>query len=150
MKIREIKAALGALREIRMPRIEDAALRRDLIENHYTLLRAGRGAEAYIEDLRELLLGEHQGEMEAVEDLRLALQAAQDPGTRAKLAAEINGHKSYFDALRVFNRQVEDYMGTEIGGLRLIDRRAFQSEIERQDYKLSWVEDLYPLFRDDS
>ena len=146
MQKKEIRAALDALKEIKMPKIEDKALRNDLIANHFALLDAGKKHDAAVEDKRTVFLAAYKDEEAEMGELQQKLQITQDPVEVRDLSAQIFSHKDYRAAARAFNEEVEALGREEVPGLKKIDREKFMAEIEKQDFKLSWVEALYPLF----
>lgn len=146
MQKKEIRAALDALKEIKMPKIEDKALRNDLIANHFALLDAGKKHDATVEDKRTVFLAAYKDEETEIGELQQKLQISQDPAEARELSAQILSHKDYRLAARAFNEEVDALGKEEVPGLKKIDREKFMAEIEKQDFKLSWVEALYPLF----
>ena len=146
MKKSEIKPALEALKEIKMPKIEDKDLRNELIENHFALLDAGKKLDAAIEAKKTVFLESYKEEENEMSELQNKINAAADREEAREIAKEINAHRDYRAALRLYNEDLERLLKEEIDGLKPIDRVKFMEAIEKQDYKLSWVEALYPLF----
>ena len=146
MQKKEIRAALDALKEIKMPKIEDKALRNDLIANHFALLDAGKKHDAAVEDKRTVFLAAYKDEEAEVGEIQQKLQITQDPVESRALAEQFLSHKDYRFATRAFNDEVDALGKEEVPGLKKIDREKFMAEIEKQDFKLSWVEALYPMF----
>lgn len=146
MQKKEIRAALDALKEIKMPKIEDKALRNDLIANHFALLDAGKKHDAAVEDKRTVFLAAYKDEEAEVGEIQQKLQITQDPVESRALAEQFLSHKDYRFATRAFTDEVDALGKEEVPGLKKIDREKFMAEIEKQDFKLSWVEALYPLF----
>lgn len=146
MQKKEIRAALDALKEIKMPKIEDKALRNDLIANHFALLDAGRKYDAAVEDRRTVFLSAYKDEEAEVGEIQQKLQITQDPVESRALAEQFLSHKDYRAALRSLNEDVDVIGKEKVSGLKKIDREKFMAEIEKQDFKLAWVEALYPLF----
>lgn len=148
MKKSEIKAALDALKEIKMPKIENKELRNALIENHLTLLDAGRKVDAAAEDQRKVFLEAYKEETREIENLQQKLRTEDDPAEQRSIAREINSHKDYYEATRDLNERVEKLYAEEVPGLKKIDRTKFSEEIQKQDFKMSWFEGLYPMFEE--
>ena len=146
MQKKEIAAALTALKEIKVHKIEDKALRNDLIANHFALLDAGKKHDAAVEDKRTVFLAAYKDEETEIGELQQKLQISQDPAEARELSAQILSHKDYRLAARAFNDEVDALGKEEVPGLKKIDREKFMAEIEKQDFKLAWVEALYPLF----
>lgn len=146
MKKSEIRAALDALKEIKMPKIEDKELRNTLIADHFALLDAGKKHDAAVEDKRTVFLAAYKDEETEMGELQQKLQISQDPVEARALSEQIFSHKDYRAAARAFNEEVGTLGKEEVPGLKKIDREKFMAEIEKQDFKLAWVEALYPLF----
>jgi len=142
----EIKAALEALKNIKMPKIEDKALRNDLIENHFTLLEVGKKTEAKLEDARKVSFSAYESDQAKIEDLQNAYNGAESEEERKRIIREINSFKEYNNAQKEYYKLVETINKEKIDGLRKIDRKKFMEEIQKQDYNLGWIEALYPLF----
>ena len=147
MKRSEIKPALDALKEIKMPKIEDKALRADLIANHFALLDAGRKLDAMVEDKRTVFTEAYKEEAQVIQDLQNKFNESEDAEEKKAIAKDINSHKDYLKAINDFNEEVGKLYAEEVSGLKPIDREKFMAEAEKMDnFKLSWVEALYPMF----
>lgn len=146
MKKSEIRAALDALKEIKVHKFEDKELRNTLIENHFVLLDEGRKLDRIVEDKRKVFLEAYKDEEQAVQDLQNQLIVATNEEARA-IDRDIRSHADYLAAVRQFNAEVGELSSEEIDGLKPFDRGKFMEEIEKQDFKLSWVEALYPMFK---
>lgn len=142
----EIKAALEALKNIRMPKIDDKALRNDLIENHFTLLEIGKKTEAKLEDIRKVSFSAFEEDQNRIEELQKDFQGAESEAERKSILREINSFKDYQKAQKDYYKLVDEVNHEEVEGLKKIDRKKFMEEIQKQDYSLAWVEALYPLF----
>ena len=99
-----------------------------------------------MEDKRTVFLAAYKDEETEMGEIQQKLQISQDPVEVRELSAQILSHKDYRAAARAFNEEVETLGREEVPGLKKIDREKFMAEIEKQDFKLSWVEALYPLF----
>lgn len=147
MKKNEIKGALDQLKRIKMPKIEDKALRNDLIKDHYAIFDAGKKHDDAVEREREVILGAFKEDQQALDDIQRQLQGAV-PGSdeQRELVRKANSYDAYYKAVRVFNEKLEKIGNEEVKGLKPINREKFMEEIEKQDFDLAMVEGLYPLF----
>ena len=147
MKKSEINAALAALKEIKMPKIEDKDLRNDLIENHFTLLDAGRKVDAAVEDMRTVHTEAFKEDEQKIEELQQKLNETDDREEQRALIKQINSFDARNKAVKQFNEEAAKLYAEEVTGLKPINREKFTEEIKKMDnMKLSWVEALYPLF----
>lgn len=147
MKKSEIRAALDALKEIKMPKIEDKELRSALIANHFALLDAGRKLDAMVEDKRTVFTEAYKEEAQAVQDLQNKFNETEDQEERKAINKEILAHKDYLKAINDFNDEVNKLYAEEVTGLKPIDHEKFLSETEKMDnFKLTWIEAMYPMF----
>lgn len=146
MQYSEIRAALDALKRIKMQKIEDKALRNDLINDHYTIFDAGQKFDKKVEREREVNLGAHKDDEQMFSDLQREFQAAAPGEEQREIAKKILGMKAYEAAVRQFNEKVNELGKEEVKGLKRIDREKFMEEIAKQDFDLAMVEGLYPLF----
>ena len=143
-----MKAALEALKKIRMPAIKDKALRNRIITDHLALLRAQKKYGANIRDLETVHLGAYAEEREAVSELQRKLQASADEKEQKRLAAEINGHTELLAAARSYNKAV-DALGDEEVPAAGIPEAPFLDAIQEQDFDLAMIEALEPMFVND-
>jgi predicted nuclease with TOPRIM domain len=144
---KEIADALTALKEIKMPKIEDKELRSALIANHFTLLDAGRKVDAQVEDKRTVFTEAYKEEAQVIQDLQNKFNESEDAEERKSIAKDINSHKDYLKAINDFNEEVNKLYAEKVPGLKPIDHEKFMAEAEKMDnFKLSWVEALYPMF----
>lgn len=146
MKKSEISAALNALKRIKMPKVEDKALRNDLINNHYTIYDVGVKFDKAVDREKEIILGAYKDDEQMFSDLQREFQAAAPGEEQREIAKKILGMKAYEAAVRQFNEKVNELGKEEVKGLKRIDREKFMEEIAKQDFDLSMVEGLYPLF----
>lgn len=145
MKKREMKAALEALKKIRMPAIKNKALRNRIITDHLALLRAQKKYEAKIRDLETVHLGAFAEEREHVSELQRKMQATTDEKEQRLLASEINAHTELLAAARSYNKAV-DALGDEEVPVAGIPEAPFLEAIQDQDFDLAMIEALEPLF----
>lgn len=148
MQKKDIAAALAALKEIKMPKIEDKTLRGDLIDDHFTLLDAGKKAEAEVEKNRTVFLEAYKDEEQEVQEIQNKINESTSREEQIELSKELRTkHKGYLDAVKEFNENVNKIYDEEVPGLKRIDREKFMEAVKDMDnMKLSWVEALYPLF----
>ena len=145
MKKKEIRTALDALKTIRMPKIEDKALRNGIITDHLQLLREQRKYENDLRDLETAHLGAFEDERADVEDLQRKVQLEGDMKARQDLLREIAKHDRYFAALRDYNKAAGKVADEEVS-ITGIDQDRFVAEIQKQDFDLGILEALYPMF----
>lgn len=150
MKKKEIRAALDALKRIRMPKIEDKALRNGIITDHLTLLREQRKLEADLRDLDTSHYADLEEDREKVADLQERLQLAlgtKDHQKARELANEIAEHRDYLAATKACNKAIADLMNEDVT-INGIPQDAFIEEIQKQDYDLGIIEAVYPMFKE--
>lgn len=146
MKKSDIKAALEALRPIKVNKITDAGIKAVVIEDALLLAAAGRELDQQIQAAQEVFLGAYKEEAEEIERLRADLVSA-DPEEQKPIAREINSHKDYFAAQREYAKKQDEILDGELSGLKKIDRERFVKSLEKQEnLTLSQLEALYPLF----
>ena len=108
MKKSEIRVALDALKEIKLPKIEDKDLRNTIIENHFILLDASRKVDEKVEDNRKVFLAAHKAEEKAVNELKAKIVEATNRDNKVALSKELREkHQCYFDAVDEFNESVD-------------------------------------------
>lgn len=141
MKKHEMKAALEALKKIKMPAIEDKGLRNSIITDHLTLVRAQKRYEKDVRDLDTVHLAAYAEEREKVTDLQRQLQIEKDPAKAREIAAEIETHKDLFAAVRDFNKSVQE-LGEEEVEIHGVPEADFLEELQKQDFDLGQIEAL--------
>ena len=146
MKKSEIRPALNALKGIRMPKIEDKEFRNALISDHIYLLGEQKRFEDDIKDLETAHLGAYEEERNKVADLQQRLQAEKDPEKRQALTDEINSHEELFKAIVAYNKAVEALACEEVQLPSPIKADDFVAGMEGQDYDLSLIEAVFPMF----
>jgi len=140
-----MKAALDALKRIKMPAIADKPLRNGIINTHLALLREQRRFEKELADLETAHLGAFKDEREALAKLQREMSAEKDAAKREAIAEKINGFTALYDAWEGYQKAVEELakQTVEVAG---IPQDAFVAEIQKQDFDLAQIEALYPLF----
>lgn len=149
MKKKEMKAALEALRKIKMPSIEDKKLRNGIIKDHLSLLRAQKAYERDIRNLDTVHFGAFAEEREEVAKLQQQLGLETDTEKKIALVKEIESHTELFDAVKAFNKDI-DALGDEKVEILGIPQAEFLEEIVKQDFDLVQLEALEPMFIDES
>lgn len=144
MKKNEIKAALEALKKIKMPAIEDKALRNRIITDHLTLVRAQKRYEKDVHDLDTVHMEAYAEERQKVTDLQREMQLETNPVRQAEIAREIETHKDLFAAVRDFNKAVAA-LGEEEVAIEGVPEGAFLEELQKQDFDLGQIEALEPM-----
>ena len=146
MKKREIRPALDALKTIKMPLIEDKELRNLIIRDHFQLLGEQKRYSSDFEDARTATLSGYEKDQEEVVKLDAQLRGETDAEKQKAIIAEIEKHKGYLDAVKMFNETAAK-MGEEEVEIEHIDADKFIAEYQKQDYDMGVVEALYPLFK---
>lgn len=144
MKKKEIQLALNALKQIKMPKIEDKAIRNAIISNHLKLLGLSRKFNADFEDMRTVFLAQYEEEQTVVQKLQAELLQTSDKARREELVKTIESHKDYLEAVKDFNDKAAK-LGEEEVEIEVIDGSKFVEEYQKQDYDLAVVEALYPM-----
>lgn len=148
MKKREIKPALEALKKIRMPKIEDKALRNGIIKDHLAMLSAQRKLDDDLRDLDTSHFADLDEDREEVARLQEKLQLAigsKDHKKAVEYSSEIAEHADYLAAVKAYNKDVAELMEQEVE-IAGIPMEAFIEEFQKQDYDCGIVEALYPMF----
>lgn len=145
MKKKNIRTVLDALKTIKMPKIEDKALRNGIINDHFTLLKAWDKYERDAKNLETAYLGSYDEERQKVNELQSKLQTSLDRKEQAELVREINSHDDLIKAIAAHNKALEA-LGEEEVEIKGIDRDKFMDEIAKQDFDLGLIEALYPMF----
>ena len=74
------------------------------------------------------------------------LRTEDDPKEQRAISRDIDSHKDYMDAVKALNEKLVKLYEEPVEGLTRIDRVRFSEEIQKQDFKMSWFESLYPMF----
>lgn len=146
MKKSEIKRALDALKSVKIHSIEDKAFRNDLISDHIYLLGQQKAFESDINDLETVHLGAFEKEREEVGELQQQMQAEPDPAKQRELGAQVNAHKELIKAFGEYNKARYKLGQQEIEVPKPITADAFIKGMEGQDYDLSLIEAVFPMF----
>lgn len=146
MKKKEIQVALAALRSIKMPLIGDKSLRKTIITDHFKLLGELKKFESDMKDLETVHLGAFEAERLEVAGLQQRLRGTQDHEEQTRLVREIDSHTALFEAIKEYNKAAED-LGEQTVEIDPIDHEKFIEEIQKQDFTLGMMEDLYPMFQ---
>ena len=146
MKKSEIKRALDALKTVKIHSIEDKAFRNDLISDHIFLLGQQKAFESDIKDLETVHLGAFEDERREVGELQQKMQAEKDAAKKQALADEINSHTELIKAFGEYNKAFYELGQQEIEVPKPIAADAFIKGMEGQDYDLSLVEAVFPMF----
>ena len=146
MKKSEIRPALAALKSVKIHSIEDKDFRNSLITDHVFLLGQQKALETQVKDLETAHLGAYEEERNKVAELQQNLQAESDPAKQKALASKINSHKELFSAVVAYNKAVEALVSEPVELPKPISVDAFIKGMEGQDYDLSLVEAVFPMF----
>lgn len=145
MKKKEMSGALGALKTIKMSKIEDKELRNAIIRNHFKLLGENKKYEADIEDLRTAHLGALADEQKKVNELREEIRTVTKAERAGEILKEIKSYQGYLDAEADFIKAFNE-LGEKEVELTPIDSEKFLDEIQKQDFDLGLIEAIYPMF----
>lgn len=147
MKKKEIKPALDALKTIKMPKIEDKELRNSIISDHLALLKEQKAYEAKIDDLRTAHLAAFEKETEEVQKIQEELREETNPDKKKALVKKVNSHTELFDAVKAFNKAVEDLGNEEITLPKPIDGEKFaEGMLPQENFNLGLMESVFPMF----
>lgn len=147
MKKSEIRPFLDAAKEIKVHKIEDKDLRNIFIEDHFTLLDAGKKVDEKVENMKKVFIESYKDEEQAVQDMQAKINEATTREEQIELSKELREkHKDYLDAIKEFNDSVNKLYDEDVEGLKKLEREKVMEELKKQDIKMSWVEALYPLF----
>ena len=144
MKKQEMKAALDALKRIKMPAIADKPLRNCIITTHLALLKEQRRYEKEAADLEAAMLGAYADDREAIGKLQRELSAEKDAAKKEAIAAKINAYTDLYEAWESYTRALNK-LGAEEVEVAGIPQQPFISEIQKQDFDLGQIEAIYPL-----
>ena len=142
-----MKAALDALKRIKMPAIEDKPLRNGIITTHLALLKEQRHYEKEVADLEAAMLGAFADDRAAIGKLQRELNAEKDAAKKEAIAAKINAYTGLYDAFDDYTRALGK-LGAEEVAVAGIPSEAFIAEIQKQDFDLGQIEALYPLLNE--
>jgi hypothetical protein len=145
MKKKEIRSFLDAVKTIKMTLIEDKVLRNKLINIHIKFLSEQKKYIQDFENAKIAFLASWEDEENEVQKLQARLQRESDRSTRSQIAAEIESHSEYMEAVREFKKMAEA-MGNEEVEVERIDPKKFVEEYQKQDYNGNVIEALYPIF----
>lgn len=146
MKKNEIKAALDALRKIKMTSIENKELRNSIITDHLKLVREQKRYDEKVQDLETVHLGAFADEREQVAKLQRDLQTEKDTDKQLAIAREIESHTELFEAIRNCNKVIAE-LGKEEVEIAGIPEADFIEAIQSQDFDLGQIEALVPMFK---
>lgn len=145
MKKKNIRTVLDALKTIKMPKIEDKALRNGIINDHYALLEEWDKFEKETKKLETVHLGSFEDERQQVNELQQKLALSLDRKEQIEIAKEINSHKDLMKATDAYNKAFEELSNEDVA-INGIERDKFMDEIAKQDFDLGLIESLYPMF----
>lgn len=147
MKKKEIKGVLDALKTVKLPKFKNKELRNQIIKIHLFLLKCEREYEEAVAALRTAFLVAYEDEQAEVVRLSERLLNETDKEKKADISKEIDSHDGYLKAVRECNKAIRE-IDQETVDLDLIDGELFIEEYSAQDdFTLSTVEGLYPIFK---
>ena len=148
MKKKEIMSALNALKQIKMPQIEDKELRNDIISNHLLLLDAMKKYDGDIAKLEKVYLSSDSAkkDREEVTALQEKAQVAKTLEERNDLIRQIQSHTEWAKTVQLYNEAVNKLADEDVNGIKVIDRERFINAIlPSMDYSLGLLECVYPM-----
>jgi len=148
MKKKEIMNALNALKQIKMPQVEDKELRNDIISNHLILLDAMKRFESDVAKLETVYLSNDSAkkDREEVTALQEKAQVAKTQDERNDLIRQIQSHTEWTKTVQLYNDAVNSLADEDVAGIKVIDREKFINAIlPSMDYSLGLLESVYPM-----
>lgn len=145
MRKKEIKSVIEGLKQVKIAKLEDKGIRTSVFKVFMKLLGEQKAFEGKFEDMKTVFLSAHKDEQDKVTALQQELNTETDRVKAAEIAKKINSHKDYLEAVKELNDKVEA-LGNEEVEIESIDMDKFMEEYQKQDYELSTVEAIYPLF----
>ena len=140
-----MSGALGALKTIKMSKINDKSLKKTIIDDHFKLLGENKKYEEAIDNLRTAHLGALADEQKKVNELREELRTVTKAERAGEILKEIREYKGYLDAEADFIKDFNELAEEEVE-ITPIDSEKFLEEIQEQDFELGLIEALYPMF----
>lgn len=147
MKKNQAKAALEALRTVRMPKIADKEVRNALISNHFALFDAVEKFDKQAKKLETVYLGAFEEERKKVGQIQEQFRAEKDAAKRNELIAKLNGDefKELNAAWESYAKEMNAYGDEPIEGLKPIDREKFLAAVADAEMEFPQLEALYPM-----
>lgn len=147
MKKNQARAALEALRTVRMPKIADKEVRNALIANHFTLFDEVEKFDKQAHKLEAVHLGAFEEDRKKVGQLQAQIQVEKDVTKRNELISRLNGEefKEFNAAWETFAKEMNAYGNEPIKGLKPIDRDKFLAAVADADLEFPQLEALYPM-----
>lgn len=147
MKKNQARAALEALRTVRMPKIADKEVRNDLIANHFTLFDVVEKFDKQAHKLEAVHLGAFEEDRKKVGQLQAQIQVEKDVTKRNELISSLNGEefKELNAAWETYAKEMNAYGNEPIKGLKPIDRDKFLAAVADADLEFPQLEALYPM-----
>ena len=151
MKKNQARAALEALRTVRMPKIADKEVRNALIANHFTLFDVVEKFDKQAKKLEAVHLASFDEDRRKVAEINAQFQKETDVAKRNELLSRLNGEefKELNEAWGVFSKAMNDYGDEPIEGLKPINREKFFAAIEDCGLEFSQLEAIYPMLTSD-
>ena len=147
MKKSQTKAALEALRSVRMTKISDKEVRNALITNHMMLFDVMEKFDKQAKKLETVHLGAFEEERKKVGQIQDEFRKEQDPKKKSELLAKLNGEefKELNKAWEAYADAMNKLGDEEVKGLKPIDREKFISAISDAEIEFPQLEALYPM-----
>jgi len=145
MKKKELKAALDALKQIKLPKIEDKELKNAIIKDHFAMLGAYKKFEDDIQNCQTVHLEPYKEERAEVEALQQKLNSETEQEKKQAIINEIESHTDLIKAIGEFNEAVNKLAEEEVE-ITPLDHSKFMEAMDSQDFGLDVIESLFPMF----
>lgn len=147
MKKSQTKAALEALRTVRMTKISDKEVRNALITNHMMLFDILEKYEKQAKKLETVHLGAFEEDRKKVAKIQEEYRKETDPKKRNALLEKLNG-KEFEELNKAWGEYAKamDALGEEeVTGLKPINKEKFIDAISDAEIEFPQLEALYPM-----
>lgn len=147
MKKNQARAALEALRTVRMPKIADKEVRNDLIADHFILFDVVEKFDKQAHKLEAVHLGAFEEDRKKVGEIQGKIHAEKDAAKRNELIASLNGEefKELNAAWETYAKEMNAYGNEPVEGLKPIDKDKFLAAVSDAELEFPQLEALYPM-----
>lgn len=147
MKKSQIKAALEALRTVRMTKVSDKEVRNALISNHMVLFDDMDKYGKQAKKLEAVYLGAFEDDRKKVGQIQNEFRMETDPKKKNEILQKLNGDefKELNKAWEVYADEMNKLGNEEVVGLKPIDREKFIAAVADAEIEFQQLEALYPM-----
>ena len=149
MEKRHIKPAIEGLKKINQQKLENKSNKAAIFKIFLKLVHEQRKYEEEQEDLRTVFLSAHKEEQNTLIKLQSDFQVETDPVKRKAIYEEMNKHEDFRKANEELSEKIEA-LGKEQITVEPLDEEKFCEDYQKQDYDLSVIEAILPLFQNNS